>query len=120
MATGEKWQVSVILYIWDKWFTLWQQRNQEVHGHDARTKAVALQRDLRRRLALIYRQRQDYEQTAQELLFESEEDHTRQQAPAVIQNWLATSEQLFRDSARRLKARIRQGVQSILPFLSRR
>ena len=43
MATGEKWQVSIILYIWDKWFTLWQQRNQEVHGHDARTKAVALQ-----------------------------------------------------------------------------
>ena len=32
-----KWQVSVILYIWDQWFILWKQRNQEVHGHDGRT-----------------------------------------------------------------------------------
>ena len=120
IQTGEKWQISVILFVWERWFTLWKQRNQEVHGHDAQTKAAATQRDIRRRLSLIYRQQHDYEPRVQELLFEDEEDHSRQQPTTVIQNWLSANEQVFRESARRLRSRIRQGVQSILPFLSRR
>ena len=118
--TGDQWQVSIILWVWDKWYTLWKQRNQEAHGHDAQLRAASLQKELNRRLALVYRQRQDYESEIQDLLLDSEEEHRRQQAPTVLQNWLATNEQVFRDSARRLRTRIRQGFQSILPFLTRR
>ena len=120
ISTGKKWQISVILFVWDKWFTLWKQRNLEAHGHDSQTKALAMQSDLRRRLSIIYRHRLDYEPRVQDLLFETEDDHTQRHPPTVIQNWLTTHEQVFRDSARRFRARIRQGVQSILPFLTTR
>ena len=118
--TGDQWQVSVILFVWDKWYTLWKQRNQEAHGQDAQTKAAVLQRDLKRRLTMIYQQRSEYEPRLQELLHVTEEVHRRHHAPEVIQNWLSTNEQIFRDSARRFRSRIRSGVQSILPFLTRR
>ena len=120
IQTGEKRQISLILFVWDKWYTLWKQRNQEAHGHDSQTKTSAVQQELKRRLSLIYRQRLDYEPRVQDLLFENENDHIQRQPPTVTQNWLSTHEQVFRDSARRFKARIRRGVQSILPFLTTR
>ena len=118
--TGEQWQVSVIMYVWERWYTLWKQRNQEVHGQDAQSKAAALQRDLQRRLTIIYHQRAEYDPRLQELLYANEDVHQRQHTPAVIQNWLSTNEQIFRDSARRFRSRLRRGLQSIIPFLTRR
>jgi hypothetical protein len=32
--TGERWLTNLILFVWDKWYTLWKQRNQELHGND--------------------------------------------------------------------------------------
>ena len=115
--TGSRWQVSIILHVWDKWYTLWKQRNQELHGTDAQTRAEAARRECRRRLSLIYSQRTDYEPNVQALLFEDETEHL-QKPTSIIQNWLAANEQLFMDSARRVRNRIRHGVQSILPFLT--
>jgi hypothetical protein len=91
-------------------------RNQEQHGCDHHARAEADQRESRRRLATIYAQRASYEPNVQALLHNDETDHN-QQHPAVIRNWIATNEQVFRDSARRVRDRIRKGVQSLLPFL---
>jgi hypothetical protein len=68
ILTGIHWQTSVILFVWDKWYTLWKERNQEQHGRDHHARAEADQRESRRRLATIYAQRASYEPNVQALL----------------------------------------------------
>ena len=69
------WQVSIIKFIWQRWYTLWKERNQEVHGHDARTQAEASKREVHRRLVDIYRNRNMYESHVQKLLHQDVADH---------------------------------------------
>ena len=84
--TGGQWLVSVIMYVWEKWYTLWKHRNQEVHGQDTQSKAEALQRDLQRKFSIsIYQQRAEYEPRLQELLYDNDDAHRRNHTPAVIQ-----------------------------------
>jgi hypothetical protein len=52
--SGERWLVNLILFVWDKWYALWKQRNQELHGVDALTRAAAEQKEIRRQLRDIY------------------------------------------------------------------
>ena len=35
------WQTNLIEFVWERWYTLWKLQNQEVHGHDAKTRAEA-------------------------------------------------------------------------------
>jgi hypothetical protein len=39
--TGHRWQVSIIGILWDQWWVLWESRNPDLHGEDARSRAQA-------------------------------------------------------------------------------
>ena len=113
--TGEKWQTSLILFVWDKWYTLWKQRNQELYGSDTRTRDQAASRDLRRQLENIYRHRQLYEPHVQQLLYPNATDHD-QHPTITTRNWLSTNNQIFTESLRRVRKRALSGVRSLRSY----
>ena len=115
--TGEKWLMGLILFVWDKWYTLWKQRTQELHGCDQRTRAEAERSDVRRQLHAIYEKRHQLEPRVQELLFARIEEHYKV-PPAVTRNWLAIHTSLLQDSMRRVKAKAIQGVRSIRTYFA--
>ena len=80
------WQTNLIRFVWERWYTLWKQRNQEVHGHDARTRREAVRREVCWKLTDIYSNRIMYEENVQTLLLQNVEDHERQTVK-VTENW---------------------------------
>jgi hypothetical protein len=44
------WQASIIRFIWERWYILWQTRYQDVHGHNKRSQTEASQREVCRQL----------------------------------------------------------------------
>jgi hypothetical protein len=109
------WQKNLIRFVWERWYTLWKQRNQEVHGHDARTRSEAVRRNVCRKLNDIYRNRIMYEENVQTLLLQEVEDHERQPVK-VTQNGLALNTPIFRESYRRVKQRALRGMRSIRTY----
>ena len=75
ISTGERWHTNLILFVWDKWYTLWKQRNQELHGRDLATRVAAESKEVRRQLRDIYLQRHQLDPRVQELLFAEVEQH---------------------------------------------
>lgn len=115
--TGERWLVNLILFVWDKWYTLWKQRNQDLHGVDVATRAEAERKEIRRQLQDIYQRRHDLEPRVQDLLFANVEQHY--EVPTFItKNWLASHTGLIRESLRRVKAKAIQGVRSIRTYFN--
>ena len=112
------WQTNLIRFVWERWYTLWKQRNQEVHGHDARTRREAVRREVRRTLNDIYSHRIMYEENVQALLLPNVEDH-EQQTVRVTENWLALNAPIFRESFRRVKQRALGGMRSIRTYFGR-
>jgi hypothetical protein len=113
--TGERWLTNVILFVWDKWYTLWKQRNQrnqELHGCDAKTRAESERIDVRHQLRGIYHHKHHMEPRVQELLFDNVEQHYAVPT-AITRNWLAIDTGLVRESMRRVKVKAIQGVRSI-------
>lgn len=113
--TGEQWLVNLILFVWDKWYTLWKQRNQELHGVNELTRAAAERKDVRRQLQEIYQHRQDLEPRVQELLFANVDRHY-EVPTSVTRNWLAAHTGLIRESMKRVHAKAIQGVRSIRTY----
>jgi hypothetical protein len=37
---GDSWQVAIIGCLWDQWYLLWESRNKDLHGADARQSSV--------------------------------------------------------------------------------
>ena len=116
---GTAWQASLIQFVWERWFTLWKQRNQEVHGHNERTRRDASQRETRRQLTEIYRHRHMYDDSVQQLLHQDIEDHMHQSLN-VTKNWIATNANIFRDSYRRVKRRALSGMRSLRNYFGTR
>jgi signal transduction histidine kinase len=115
--TGERWLVNLILFVWDKWYTLWKQRNQELHGDDVLTRAAAERKEIQRQLQDIYQRRQDLEPRVQELLF-ADVTHHYEVPLSVTRNWLAAHTGLIGESMRRVKAKAIQGVRSIRTYFN--
>jgi hypothetical protein len=114
--TGESWLINLIRFVWDKWYTLWKQRNQELHGRNVATRMAAESKEVRRQLNDIYMRRQQLEPRIQDLLFEEVEQHY-EVSTAVTKNWLRINSGLFRDSMRRVKTKAIQGVRLIRTYL---
>jgi hypothetical protein len=110
------WQAKIILLFWDRWYTLWKMRNQDVHGHDARSQAEASKREVRRQLADIYRHRTMYEARVQQLLHRDLEEHKEQHSFGVTKNWLSSNAPIFRESYRRVKQRAMSGMRSLRQY----
>ena len=115
--TGERWQVSLISLIWDKWYDMWQSRNQDLHGRDAIGRRSAERRELRRQLERIYAQRSLMEPRVQNLLMDNVEAHN-EQPQHVAKNWLRINQAIFRASVRRIKTLALRGVRSIRTYFS--
>lgn len=97
------WMASIIQFCWQRWwYTLWKTRNQEVHGHDERSRAEAAKRDVRYQLDNTYCHRSMYETHVQRLLHRDARVHD-QQALSVTKNWLSVNRSIFQDSYRRVK-----------------
>ena len=107
--TGERWLTNLILFVWDKWYTLWKQRNQDLHGCDAKTRAESERIDVRRQLQDMYQQKHHLEPRVQELLFDNVEQHYAVPT-AITRNCLAINSGLVRESIRRVKAKAIQGM----------
>ena len=116
-STGERWLINLILFVWDKWFILWKQRNQELLGVNANTRSAAERNEVRRKLQELYQNQHHLEPNVRELLFDSVEK--RYEVPtAVTRNWLATHTGLFSSSMRRVKTKAIQGVRSIRTYFA--
>ncbi len=86
-SSGQKWQVAIITVIWEQWYMLWKLRNEDVHGKDAASRAIAETQEVSRNLTAIYDQRNHMEPSSQSLLFPDIRHHL-EQPPWVIQNWI--------------------------------
>jgi exonuclease III len=113
------WQISLIKFVWERWHTLWRQRNQDVHGFDATTRAEASRREVRRNLNDIYRNRNMYEEHVQQLLLHDVEDHERFHVK-VTKNWISLNAPIFRESFRKVQQRALGGMRSIQSYFSSR
>jgi hypothetical protein len=46
--TGDRWQVQLIVHIWNQWEEAWADRNQALHGNTVTSRNEAIRRDVRR------------------------------------------------------------------------
>jgi hypothetical protein len=107
--SGHRWQIKLIHLIWTEWDKLWKIRNEELHGRDSATRAATERREITNALRTVYDQ---YEPRVQELL--TEEEHQHLSKPHwLTKNWLTVNAPIFRESARRAKAKAILGVGSI-------
>jgi hypothetical protein len=113
--SGQKWQVTIITVLWEEWHKLWIQRNADVHGKDEATRLIAEKREMTRKLAWIYDQRNHMEPSAQALLFPDIRTHLEQPS-WVIQTWLTIKGPTFIQSLRDVKAKAIQNVRSIREY----
>ena len=116
---GTAWQANLIKFVWERWYMLWTQRNQEVHGRDERTRKEASQRETQRQLSEIYRYRTMYEVNVQQLLHRSAAEHSHQPI-SVTKNWMAMNTKIFSESYRRVKCRALSGMRSLRTYFGKR
>jgi exonuclease III len=115
--TGQQWQVAIITVLWEEWHDLWKMRNSDVHGKDEATRAIAENREVSRRLSMIYDQRHHMEPSAQSLLFPDIQTHL-EQPMWVIQNWITINGPVFVASLRTVKTKAIQHVRSIRSYFA--
>jgi hypothetical protein len=84
---SEQWLGGLITTLWEQWFTLWEHRNLELHGWDAKTKRSHLPREVNCQLNEIYAQKPFMDPRVQSLLLEEPKAHATQTLQ-VTQNWL--------------------------------
>ncbi|KAI2510586.1 hypothetical protein MHU86_3854 [Fragilaria crotonensis] len=113
--SGLQWQSNLIQFVWDRWYVLWRSRNQEIHGHDERTRQEASKRKVRQELHEIYQNRSMYDTNVQNLLHQDAEEHARQPL-RITKNWIAINKPIFRESYNRVKKRAGQGMKSIREY----
>ena len=117
--TGERWQKTLVLVIWDSWFDLWSIRNGEIHGTTRSTRAEAERREVVRQLTELYAARQFMEPQVQEMLDEDQE--TQLQRPiGVTKNWLVVAGPVIRRNVRKVRKATLQGVRSLRSYFPRR
>lgn len=113
--SSEKWQVGLILKIWERWHQLWLSRNQELYGRDELTRKQSERVELHRQLNAVYSQRQMMEPSVQTLLLATPEAHDAYPMH-VTKNWLLMNSATFSESVKRVKTRALRGVKSIRTY----
>ena len=116
--TGFSWQTGLINTIWDKWHILWKSRNEDVHGKDLASKALAEKQEVKRRLVEIYSIQNQLQPSVRALLCDDIRTHL-EQPTWVIQNWLTMySGSYFVASAKRVTKLAIRGVPSIRTYFN--
>ncbi|KAI2490364.1 hypothetical protein MHU86_24204 [Fragilaria crotonensis] len=114
--TGQRWQVHIIGLLWDQWWALWESRNRDLHGEDARSRAQAETREVHRTLRELYDYRARLSTEVQNLMYADVTEHFGRPL-WVNKNWIAVHEPLIRADLKRVATRIRAGTRSIRQYL---
>jgi hypothetical protein len=112
---GARWQVAIITCLWDQWYSLWENRNNDLHGADTRQSALIERQNTLRTLRELYDLRNHYEPSAQELLMA---DIRSYEAKSTwhIRNWISINEPVLRESFKRVKKKAIAGMRSIRSY----
>ena len=117
--TGQRWQVVLIGFLWDQWWSVWESRNRDLHGADAKSRAAAEARETHRTLHELYDLRLRAEPHVQQLFHGN---IAEQLARPVwhTQNWIAINGSVIRDNVRQVTARAKAGMRSIRDYMTAR
>jgi hypothetical protein len=118
--TGARWTSDMIDEIWIQWRIVWTLRNATIHGHDQQTRSEKLHQRNNQRLQTIYDNRENLEPSVRELLFDTIDDHRRQNSKHSLHNWLVVHETTFILSAKNVGSRAIRGVKSIKEYFKPR
>jgi hypothetical protein len=116
---GAKWQVAIIKKLWDNWYLLWESRNNDLHGADARLSALVDRRNALQTLRELYALRNQYEPTARELLMADIRDH-EVKPTWHIKTWLQINEPILRTSIKRATKLATKGMRSLKSYWEKR
>ena len=109
---GAKWQILIIGRLWTQWYLLWESRNKDVHGADAKQSAEVERRNALRTLNDLYDLRNHYEPSAQDLLMKDIRDHSTR-STWNIKSWITINEPVLRTSYKRAKKMAIRGMRSL-------
>ncbi len=116
--TGHNWQVAIITAFWEQWYDLWKLRNDDVHGYDASSRAIAEKREVARGLSRIYDQRNHMEPSLQALLYPDVETHMEQSSMGAIKSWMQIRGPGFAESITQVSKKAIQNVRSIRSYFA--
>ena len=113
--TGQKWQTTMISWLWDQWWELWISRNKDVHGADTAARAKAATREVHRTLRELYDLKNRVETPLKSLFFPTLQEHL-DQPTWVNQNWISIHSALIRDNVKQVTTRAKAGMRSIRSY----
>lgn len=114
---GSTWQVAIINCLWDQWSALWDSRNKDVHGVDARQSASIARQNALRTLRELYDLRDQVEPSARELLMKDIRDHAAR-STWHLKTWITINESTLRASYQRAKRLAISGMRSLRSYWS--
>ena len=114
-TTGLLWATTVLSKIWEEWTSIWNIRNQVIHGHDQTSRLNIQRLEAETELRAIYDERELLLPADQDHLFDDVNTHLAYSTNS-IRNWLNTYQGLFTDSISKAKKRALDGVHSIRSY----
>jgi hypothetical protein len=116
-TTGTLWVTRMITVIWKQFFMMWEQRNQQVHGHDKTTQRKAKRRRLASEFKHLHSKRPEVLHTDRDLFIGTTEDDVdtfiETATPKYIENWLQVWRPVILDS---VKAAAAYALKSVPPL----
>ena len=113
--TTEQWLCGLIQAIWEQWFSLWEARNQDLHGHDAKQKQSHLRQEVHRQLRDIYSTKQFMDPKVRSLLLQDPEAHATYPLH-VTTNWLRLHTPIFKENVCKVRRMALKGMKSISTY----
>ena len=109
--------VILIGFLWEQWWLVWESRNKDLHGSDAKSRAQAEERETHRTLRELYDLRPRADPHVQNLFHV---DITEQLARPIwhTQNWIAINGTVIRENVRKATARAKAGMRSIRDYMA--
>jgi hypothetical protein len=114
-TTGLLWATTILSKIWEEWTSIWNIRNQVIHGHDQTSRLNIQRLEAETELRAIYDERELLLPADQDHLFDDVNTHLAYSTNS-IRNWLNTYQGLFTDSISKAKKRVLDGVCSIRSY----
>ena len=109
---GAKWQSLIIGRLWTQWYLLWESRNKDVHGADAKQSAEVERRNALRTLTDLYDLRNHYAPSAQDLLMKDIRDHSTR-STWNIKSRITINQPVLRTSYKRARKMAIRGMRSL-------
>jgi hypothetical protein len=116
-TTGTLWVTRMIVVIWKQFFLMWEQRNQQVHGHDQTTQTTAKRHRLATEFKHLHSKRTDVLHTDRDLFIGTTDDEIdtfiESVTPKYIANWIQVWRPVILDS---VKAAAAFALKSVPPL----